>query len=174
MLYSITIDTELGTMAAYASVHGLCYLEFSPSEGREKLSGKIANREVVFEANGHLQNLERELKEYFDGKRKAFSIPLDTIGTPFQKSVWEELLKIPYGATRTYMKQSIAVGNPKSIRAVASANGQNKIAILIPCHRVIGDNGNLTGYAGGIHRKKWLLDHERKFSGQPIQGDLFD
>jgi len=161
-------------MSAYATSTGLCYLEFSASEGREKLSGKIANQEVVFEANTHLENLERELKEYFDGKRKTFSIPLDIIGTPFQKSVWEELLKIPYGETRTYMQQSIAVGNPKSIRAVAAANGQNKIAILIPCHRVIGDNGNLTGYAGGLHRKKWLLDHERKFSGQPIQGYLFD
>ena len=173
MLYSVTIETLLGPMTAYASKHGLCTLEFSPAEGNERLTGKIANQEVIYEANSHLKNLEHELKEYFDGKRKKFSIPLDAFGTPFQKTVWEELLKIPYGETRSYMQQSIAVGNPKSIRAVASANGQNKIAILIPCHRVIGDNGSLTGYAGGLNRKKWLLDHERKFSGQPIQGELF-
>lgn len=169
----MTIDTVLGSMTAYASAHGLCCLEFSSSDGREKRSGKMTNQEVVFEANPHLQNLERELKEFFDGTRKVFSIPLDTIGTPFQKRVWEELLKIPYGETRTYMQQSISIGNPKIIRAAASANGQNKIAILIPCHRVIGANGNLTGYAGGLQRKKWLLDHERKFSGQPVQVELF-
>ncbi|MCP5061686.1 MAG: methylated-DNA--[protein]-cysteine S-methyltransferase, partial [Ignavibacteriae bacterium] len=92
---------------------------------------------------------------------KEFLVPLDVQGTDFRKLVWQELLNIPYGVTRTYKEQSIAMNKLKAIRAVASANGQNKIGIIIPCHRVIGSDGSLTGYGGGIHRKKWLLDFEK-------------
>lgn len=95
-----------------------------------------------------------------------FSVPLVTPGSAFRKAVWKELQKIEYGTTRTYSQQAAAIGNLKSIRAVAAANGANPVAIVIPCHRVVGSGGSLTGYAGGIERKRWLLEHERKNSKQ--------
>ncbi len=106
-----------------------------------------------------------QLTEYFKGERKDFSIKLNPDGTDFQKRVWDELLSIPYGKRTTYMKQTLKLGNEKAIRAVASANGKNPIWIVVPCHRVVGSDGSLTGYAGGLWRKKWLLEHESP-SGQ--------
>lgn len=106
-----------------------------------------------------------QLREYFEGNRTAFTLNLNPKGTDFQKKVWEALLTIPFGTTTTYLKQTLALGNEKAIRAVAAANGKNPIWIIIPCHRVIGSNGSLTGYAGGLWRKKWLLEHENP-SGQ--------
>jgi O-6-methylguanine DNA methyltransferase len=94
-------------------------------------------------------------------------------GTEFRKRVWSELLNIPFGSTRTYIEQASGMMKSESVRAVAGANGMNPVCILIPCHRVIGSNGSLTGYSGGLHRKKWLLDHEKRFSGQPVNGSLF-
>ena len=135
----------------------------------ETLSGdKFSEGEHV-----HFELLERQMDEYFKGTRKEFDIPLHLLGTTFQKSVWQGLLKIPYGETRSYKQQSIFLGNEKAIRAVAGANGENGIAIIIPCHRVIGENGSLTGYGGGLQRKQWLLDHERKYSRKTGQGELF-
>ena len=101
-----------------------------------------------------------QLEEYFTGTRKDFNLKLNPNGTDFQNRVWNELKKIPYGKTRSYMEQTKQLGDIKAIRAVASANGKNPISIIIPCHRVIGNDGSLTGYAGGIWRKKWLLEHE--------------
>ncbi len=101
-----------------------------------------------------------QLDEYFQKKRTAFNFKINPQGTEFQKNVWDELKLIPYGKTTTYLKQSISLGNAKAIRAVASANGKNPLWIVIPCHRVIGTDGSLTGYAGGLWRKKWLLAHE--------------
>ncbi len=101
-----------------------------------------------------------QLKEYFDGEREQFTLKLSPKGTEFQKKVWEELQKIVYGITVSYQQIAIRLGNPKVIRAAASANGKNPIAIIIPCHRVIGSDGSLTGYSGGLDRKKWLLEHE--------------
>lgn len=110
-----------------------------------------------------------QLKEYFEGKRKEFELPLNPSGTAFQIKVWKLLETIPFGSTRTYHEIAVALGDPKVIRAAASANGKNPIAIIIPCHRVIGSDGSLIGYAGGLDRKKWLLDHE-----SPVkQGVLF-
>lgn len=109
-----------------------------------------------------------QLKEYFNGKRTKFSILLNPKGTPFQKSVWKELTTIPFGKTTSYLRQSNSLGKPKAIRAVASANGKNPICIVIPCHRVIGADGSLTGYAAGIWRKKWLLDHENPLKQQSL------
>ena len=108
----------------------------------------------------HLKNCLLQLEEYFKGIRKDFSLKLNPNGTDFQYSVWEELKRIPFGKTRSYMEQTKVLGNLKAIRAVASANGKNPISIIIPCHRVIGSDGSLTGYAGGLWRKKWLLEHE--------------
>lgn len=107
-----------------------------------------------------LQACVSQLKEYFNGTRKNFNLKLNPQGTKFQQSVWKELQQIPFGKTTTYSGQSKKLGNLKAIRAVASANGKNPIWIIIPCHRVIGSDGSLTGYAGGIWRKKWLLEHE--------------
>ena len=104
---------------------------------------------------------ENQLNEYFSRKRTVFSVALDMRGTYFQKQVWEALLAIPFGETRSYGQIAHQLGNPKAMRAVGAANGQNPIPIIVPCHRVIGKNGTLTGYAWGLHRKEWLLHHEQ-------------
>jgi len=119
--------------------------------------------ETHFESNPYLEYCVNQLTEYFNGTRKEFELTLQPDGTLFQKKVWNELLKIPLGETKSYSWQSRGVGDILAIRAVASANGQNKIPVIIPCHRVIGSDGSLTGYAGGLWRKKWLLDHEQIF-----------
>lgn len=109
-----------------------------------------------------------QLEEYFKGNRTEFSLKLNPQGTEFQQKVWKELLTIPFNKTRTYLEQTKAIGDVKAIRAVASANGKNPIAIVIPCHRVIGSDGSLTGYAGGLWRKKWLLEHENPVKQQSL------
>jgi len=115
-----------------------------------------------------LEDCVFQLQEYFDGKRKAFDIKLNPEGTDFQKKVWNQLLEIPYGKTLSYLELSKQLGDVKAIRAVANANGKNPIWIIIPCHRVIGSDGSLTGYAGGIWRKKWLLAHENPVKQQSL------
>ncbi len=107
-----------------------------------------------------LQETVAQLNEYFEGKRTSFDFKLNPKGTDFQQKVWKSLLEIPFGKTRTYLEQSKILGDVKAIRAVASANGKNPLWIVVPCHRVIGTDGSLTGYAGGLWRKKWLLEHE--------------
>lgn len=116
-----------------------------------------------------LQDCVYQLQEYFNGKRQNFSLPLNAEGTDFQKKVWDLLVQIPFGKTTSYLELSRELGDEKAIRAVASANGKNPLWIIVPCHRVIGSNGSLTGYAGGLWRKKWLLDHENP----PAQQSLF-
>ncbi len=116
-----------------------------------------------------LQDCVQQLDEYFNGTRKQFDLKLNPQGTDFQKRVWAALLLVPFGKTRTYLEQSKLLGDVKAIRAVASANGKNPIWIIIPCHRIIGSDGSLTGYAGGIWRKKWILEHE----SPSIQQSLF-
>ncbi|MDO9038558.1 MAG: methylated-DNA--[protein]-cysteine S-methyltransferase [Lutibacter sp.] len=115
-----------------------------------------------------LQDCVKQLDEYFNGSRTAFNLKLNPQGTDFQKKVWNELLNVPFGKTRTYLEQTKQLGDVKAIRAVASANGKNPIWIVIPCHRIIGSNGSLTGYAGGIWRKKWLLEHENTSNQQSL------
>ena len=128
----------------------------------------IANSILYQKTPDCLQDCVNQLEEYFIGKRRSFDLTLNPKGTPFQKKVWEALLNIPYGKTRTYLQQSKALGDVKAIRAVASANGKNPIWIIVPCHRVIGSDGSLTGYAGGIWRKKWLLAHENPVKQQSL------
>lgn len=144
-------------------------LEVQCTEGGLRSVNFVDERQFEENPNAYNQLTISQLSEYFEGKRTSFDLPFDLEGTGFQKRVWEELLNIPFGKTRTYMEQSKALGDVKAIRAVASANGQNKIAIIIPCHRVIGSDGSLTGFAGGLHRKKWLLE----FETPPIQRELF-
>lgn len=115
-----------------------------------------------------LQEAVAQLNDYFVGKRTDFDFKLNPKGTDFQQKVWSTLLEIPYGKTRTYLEQSKILGDVKAIRAVASANGKNPLWIVVPCHRVIGTNGSLTGYAGGLWRKKWLLEHENPTNQQSL------
>ncbi len=109
---------------------------------------------------------KNELEEYFSGTRKEFTVKVEPIGTPFRQKVWKELLKIKFGNTTSYLHISRQLGDENAIRAVGSANGKNPIAIILPCHRVIGENGKLVGYAGGLWRKQWLLEHEGNISGK--------
>ncbi|MDP5158493.1 MAG: methylated-DNA--[protein]-cysteine S-methyltransferase [Flaviramulus sp.] len=115
-----------------------------------------------------LEDCVIQLNEYFEGNRTKFDLKLNPQGTDFQKKLWKELEKIPYGKTVSYLDLSKQLGNIKAIRAVASANGKNPIWIIVPCHRVIGNDASLTGYAGGLHRKKWLLDHESPYKQQTL------
>ncbi|WP_264531701.1 methylated-DNA--[protein]-cysteine S-methyltransferase [Flavobacterium sp. N502540] len=115
-----------------------------------------------------LEEAVSQLQEYFDGKRTDFALKLNPKGTDFQQKVWKSLLEIPYGKTISYMDQTKKLGDVKAIRAVASANGKNPLWIVVPCHRVIGTNGSLTGYAGGLSRKKWLLEHENPSTQQRL------
>ncbi len=158
------IETDLGLMVAGATDKGICMLEFSDYklidlEYRQLIS--IFKAPLVQGNNPHFDTLRVQLDEYFKGKRRVFDIPLDLAGTEFQKQVWLALLKIPYGCTTNYAKQAELIGKPAAVRAVANANGKNKIAIILPCHRVIGADGTLTGYGGGIWRKKKLLEFEQ-------------
>lgn len=176
MITTTHIETELGTMIAGAVEDGICLLEFSDRKmlnTEYKDLSRYLKTDIEEGESVHFQELRIQMDEYFQGLRKEFSVPLITPGTSFQMAVWKELMSISYGTTRSYLEQSIALGKPESIRAVANANGMNRIAIIIPCHRVIGSDGSLTGYGGGLKRKKWLLDHERRFSGQSVELSLF-
>ncbi len=152
-----SINTPIGSLSIYGDDIGISEVVFQES--------KIASEKIP----NNLKEAVIQLAEYFEGKRNQFNLQLNPKGTDFQKKVWQQLLKIPFGKTTSYQEMANKLGDPKVIRAAASANGKNPIAIIIPCHRVIGSDGSLTGYAGGLHRKKWLLEHE-----SPVkQGELF-
>ncbi len=171
------LDTPLGKMMGAATDDGVCLFDFEYRRSLSKIQQRIqAALGMDYEEGEHtlLNQLEKEVYEYFTGVRKVFNVSLQLIGTDFQQKVWKGLLDIPYGETRSYKKQSIYLGDVKAIRAVATANGQNGIAIIIPCHRVIGDNGSLVGYGGGLPKKKWLLEHEARHSGKDLQTSLFE
>ncbi len=156
-------------MLAAANDEGLCLLEFTDRPALPKELGdlkRLLNAEIVSEEHILIDEAQKQLDEYFQGKRKEFSIKLKTPGTEFQKKVWSVLQEIPFGKTRTYKEQALILGNLKSIRAVGKANGENRIAIIIPCHRVIGANGDLVGYGGGLWRKHYLLEFESKVNNQ--------
>jgi AraC family transcriptional regulator of adaptative response/methylated-DNA-[protein]-cysteine methyltransferase len=161
------ILTPLGPMLAGASEKGVCLLEFIDRRAIEtqlaRLS-KLLEAEFLVGTNKHFDELNKQLEEYFEGKRKKFTVPLEIPGTEFQQKVWEVLRGIPYGKTRFYQEQAEIMGNPKAVRAVARANGDNRLGIIIPCHRVIGKSGELVGYGGGLWRKKYLLNLEIEHS----------
>jgi len=176
MIYTILIETPLGEMVAGSTEEGICLLEFTdrkmlPTEYKDLI--RLLKTTMVEGDNVHLKTLKKQLKEYFCGERKEFTIPLVTPGSEFQQAVWKELQNIQFGSTRSYQEQAIALSRSESVRAVANANGMNRISIIIPCHRVIGSDGRLTGYGGGLRRKKWLLDHEKKYSGKAVDLSLF-
>jgi AraC family transcriptional regulator of adaptative response/methylated-DNA-[protein]-cysteine methyltransferase len=159
------IETPLGPMIACANEQGVYLLEFTDRRMLEtelkELSDEL-DTPIIQGNNPHFIQLKRQLDEYFEGRRTEFTVPLITEGTEFQKQAWKYLATIPYGSTVSYKHQATGLSNAAAVRAIARANGMNRIAILIPCHRVVGENGDLTGYAGGLWRKKWLLDLEKK------------
>ena len=133
----------------------------------------VDEKSSEFESNDYLKKCIAQIDEYFQGKRTEFDLILAPEGTDFQKKVWDELIKVKYGNTLSYNELSLLLGDKNAIRAVANANARNRISIIIPCHRIIGSDGSLTGYAGGLWRKKWLLEHERKYSNVEAQLGLF-
>jgi AraC family transcriptional regulator of adaptative response/methylated-DNA-[protein]-cysteine methyltransferase len=157
------IRTVAGPMVVATTEHGVCLLEFSD---RRMLETQLRTLRRRFHAallpgrNELVVTLQQQLNEYFSGKRKVFTVPLSHPGTPFQEKVWKALLDIPYGSTCPYRELAIRVGRPQAVRAVGTANGMNRIAILIPCHRVVNANGELGGYGGGLWRKRMLLELE--------------
>lgn len=151
------INSPLGYTKIVGDVEGLQSVTVLNSE--EKIT------DIIPEV---LEDCVIQLKEYFEGKRKVFSLKLNQQGTEFQKKVWKQLVQIPYGKTTSYLELSKQVGNVKAIRAVANANSKNPLWIIVPCHRIIGSDGSLTGYAGGLHRKQWLLGHESPYKQQSL------
>lgn len=151
------INTPLGSAKLEGDENGLTYVTVLETDEPES---KIIPED--------LEDAVYQLNEYFEGKRQNFDLLLNPEGTEFQKKVWAALLEIPFGKTISYLELSMKLGDVKAIRAVASANGKNPLWIIIPCHRVIGSDGSLTGYAGGLHRKKWLLNHESPSKQQTL------
>lgn len=163
LISTTRILTPLGPMLAAATEDGVCLLEFVDRRMLETeidSLGKRLKARFVPGSSKYFDVLHAQLEEYFSGNRKEFDLPLVLPGTPFQQKVWAGLRAIPYGSTRSYKEQAEAIGLPNAVRAVAKANGDNRVAILIPCHRVIGANGKLVGYGGGIWRKQYLLKLE--------------
>jgi len=159
------LTTPLGPMFVCATDDGVCLLEFVDRRMLEtefKDLQKRLNGKIIAGENRHIKETKIEIAEYFDGERKNFDVKIYTPGTDFQNLVWKALRLIPYGETSTYQQQAKKINKPKAVRAVGSANGFNRISIIVPCHRVIGKNGKLTGYGGGIERKRWLIEHERE------------
>ena len=152
-----TVNTPLGVAKIIGDEYGIASVVVLNSN--EMVSNVIPDQ---------LQDCVYQLLEYFQGDRETFSLKLNPEGTEFQKRVWDELLTIPYGKTTSYLNLSKQLGDVKAIRAIASANGKNPLWIIVPCHRVIGSDGSLTGYAGGLHRKQWLLEHESPYKQQSL------
>lgn len=165
------LDTPLGAMLALADNDGIHLLEFVDRRGLENEIKQIRKRHGAFivpGTNAHLDKLSEEIRHYFEGKLTEFTTPIVVGGTPFEKSVWNQLQTIPPGQTRSYSQIATRLGKPSATRAVGRANGRNCLAIVIPCHRVIRADGSLCGYGGGIWRKQWLLDHERTTMGNEV------
>jgi methylated-DNA-[protein]-cysteine S-methyltransferase len=159
---------EMLSVAYYHSPAGWLKIEASDTGVRTLRFCDDAPAQMTIHVNPVLQDCIRQLDEYFSGKRFTFDVPIELSGTEFQLSVWRELLAIPYGETISYIELSRRIGDVKAVRAVGGANGQNKISIIVPCHRVIGADGKLTGYAGGLRRKEWLLRHELQYNGEGL------
>jgi AraC family transcriptional regulator of adaptative response/methylated-DNA-[protein]-cysteine methyltransferase len=157
------LDTKLGPMIAIADEIGLYLLEFVDRRGLEREVERLrikTKSAIIPGVTDPINAITLELASYFEGKLKQFETPLHLLGSPFQRLAWGELMRIPYGQTRSYMAQAAAIGKNKAYRAVANANGANQLAIVIPCHRIINSSGELGGYGGGVARKRWLIEHE--------------
>lgn len=161
------IDSPVGPLYLIATDHALCTLLW---ECDLEKPGTKAAVEALPTVASHpvIDETEQQLSEYFMGQRQRFDLPLAMHGTPFQKATWQALLTIPYGSTASYEEQAIKLGGREKVRAVGTANGMNPLSIIIPCHRVIGKNGSLTGFGGGLTAKRWLLDHEAGVAQLPL------
>lgn len=176
MIITRHIHTPLGKMIAGATDKGICLFDFEFRKMMPAIRKRISSfleDDFVEGEHKHIEQLQQQSDEYFRGERQRFDLTLLMTGTEFQQKVWEALHTIPYGSTRSYMQQTKVLGNEKAIRAVARANGENCLAIIVPCHRVVGSDGSLTGYAGGLKAKKWLLEHEAKHAGLAVQQAMF-
>ena len=157
------VDSPIGGFIAGATADACCLFEFNDRGGIERIRARMMKRyklEMKEDNNSLLKEIEKQSNEYFSGARIEFNLPIDQKGTEFEKSVWNALMTIPYGETRSYGEMAAQLGKPGAARAVGRANGLNYIPIIIPCHRVIDANGELHGYGGGLWRKRWLLEHE--------------
>lgn len=164
ILKAARLDSPLGPMMAIANEEALYLLEFVERRGLEREIERLRQKThaaIVSGSTAPIRSIEEELTQYFNGTLTEFKTPLSILGSPFQKKVWEALIRIPFGETRSYAEIAQAIGQPTSYRAVAGANGANQLAIVIPCHRVINSDGSLSGYGGGVARKKWLIEHEQ-------------
>jgi len=161
--YVSYLQTPIGQIKITANDKAVTSVHFVEKGGKIKFE----------KPNTVTRQCKKQLKEYFAGRRKKFELPLELDGTEFQKQVWKELLNIPFGKTASYGEIAKRIKNEKAVRAVGGANNKNKIAIIIPCHRVIGADGKLTGYAGGMWRKEWLLKHEAEYSGKEMRMEMF-
>jgi AraC family transcriptional regulator of adaptative response/methylated-DNA-[protein]-cysteine methyltransferase len=166
------LDTPIGAMLAVADETGLHLLEFAE---RQALPGEIARLKervgpICFGQSNVIEALEHQLEQYFSGRQATFDVPVVQRGTAFEASVWDALRQVPSGQTRSYGEIARSIGRPDAPRAVARANGANQVAILVPCHRIVGADGSLTGYGGKIWRKQWLLEHERRMATMKTRG----
>jgi methylated-DNA-[protein]-cysteine S-methyltransferase len=165
--YRTSIDSPLGDLLALSDGDHLTGLYLPDHKGGPTPDASWQTADALF------VELRNQLTEYFAGERHEFDVPLRLVGTPFQQQVWQQLTRIPYGTTITYAELARRIGSPAASRAVGAANGRNPISILVPCHRVVGSSGNLTGYAGGVDKKEWLLGMEREAAGVNSQLALF-
>ena len=158
MIFKATLESPVGTLRIFATDEGLRAVLW-PQNDQAAL--KLERQPIERADHPILVRAEQQLEEYFAGRRRTFDVPLDPVGTPFQLSAWLGLREIPYGETRTYGQQAAAIGRPSASRAVGAANGRNPLSIFVPCHRVVGANGSLTGFAGGLETKRFLLALEQ-------------
>lgn len=165
MIYTTTYHSPCGPLRLASHDGRLCLCDWLERKHPELIRRRLTTslgQEFRQGSTAVLQEAAAQLDEYFAGRRRAFSVPLLLVGTDFQKAAWQELQRIPYGSTLSYAEEAIRIGRPEAVRAVANANGANAVSIFVPCHRVIGANGSLGGYAGGTDAKRWLLEMEGK------------
>ncbi len=160
--FRTTMRSPIGTLTIVANDHAIVAIDWDGESGHEALLDRATIRDVDPGDHPALAVAVEQLDEYFEGQRTEFEIPLDAAGTPFQHQAWAALVRIPFGETVSYGEQAVMLGDRNKARAVGAANGKNPIPIVVPCHRVVGSNGHLTGFAGGLEAKAWLLDHEFK------------
>lgn len=166
-IYFSEMDSPIGAITLATSDKGICFIEFGSVKStyssvqrnlkKLQINGELKNEEAP------LQEVKRQISEYFLAERESFDLPLDLIGTKFQKLVWEQISKIPYGVTKSYKQIALEIGAPKAVRAIGGANNRNPVPIIVPCHRVIGSNGSMVGYGGGLDKKEVLLRLEGSF-----------
>ena len=158
-----TLQAPFGMLTVVASDRGVRYITFEEDAHPKSYVGMDVRDDLTHPV---VATALTQLREYLDGSRTSFDIPLDLVGTEFQVDAWNALAKIPYAGTVSYAQQAASIGRPKATRAIGSANGRNPIVIVLPCHRVVGADGSLTGFGGGLHVKSWLLDLEKRVSAQ--------